>query len=268
MNRQSLVLDITPFSPAINLLHRIAPLRKLMKRVARRLVLTQRFHGGRIAFNAVTHAWAWTGNRRYENFDRPLQDRLLELSRDRPQFLDIGANVGAMTLAVLLRNAHVRAVAVEPGNEAAALFRRSIAINRLHERCELLQVAASATADRLHFDDSGSVMGRVVNEGTEITAIPLATLADRVAAGKPLLAKIDVEGFETALVPVLRDRPLCAGSCVVIELHPAGFNGMGDPFACFAALRSRGNLDLRTLGGANLGTVNASDFNQIEVHWK
>ncbi len=88
------------FRAVTDRLHSIARLRRIAKRCARNLVLTQPFHGGRIAFNAVTHARARTGGRSYETIDRQIQDRLLERTASRRRFLDLGANVGGMTLAL------------------------------------------------------------------------------------------------------------------------------------------------------------------------
>jgi hypothetical protein len=105
-------LNTSRISGLTKRLHRIKLLRRIAKRLARNLVLTQDFHGGRIAFNAVSHSWAWAGSQTYESFDRPLQDRLLALSQSRPRLLDVGANIGVMTLNILLRNPAARAVAV------------------------------------------------------------------------------------------------------------------------------------------------------------
>lgn len=249
-------------------LHRSALLRRLAKVSCRRLVLTQPFHGGVIAFNAVEHSWAWTGSRTYEGFDRPLQDRLLELSGDRPAFLDVGANVGAMTIGLLLRNPFVRALAVEPSPQAAALLRRSLRLNRLESRAEVLEMAAAAEQGRLRFDFAGSVTAHVAETGREVPSVSMEELVARASGGGRLLTKIDVEGFETALLPTLPRWRLPGGSCAVIELHPAGFNGRGDPEACVALLRGRSMLELRQLGGAALQTVDPQTFTQIEVHWR
>lgn len=262
----SSLFNTSRFSGLVRPLHRIPLLRRMARQLARGLVLTQDFHGGRIAFNAVSHSWAWTGACTYENFDRPVQDRLLALSESRPRLLDVGANIGVMTLSVLLRNRAARALVVEPGNEAVALLLRSLRLNRLEERCEVLHLAASAGAEKLPFDASGSVMGHVVAQGPEVAAAGLATLIGRVAADGPFLGKLDVEGYETELIPALTRVSAPAGSCLVMELHPHRFNGMGDPAACLAQLRAR--FCIRALGGEPLGEIDPESFTQVEVHWQ
>ncbi|PAW68609.1 MAG: hypothetical protein B9S34_01745 [Opitutia bacterium Tous-C1TDCM] len=250
-------------------LHRSPRLRRFAKRWAQHLVLTQPFHGGRIAFNAVTHSWAWTGGRSYETFDRHIQDRLLELAATRPRFLDVGANVGVMTLSLLLRNPQVTAVAVEPGAEAADLLRRSIRRNRLGDRVEVAPVAASVAETTLRYDGTGSVMGHVSAGGTAVAARPLRDLVRAAARGgpDPLLIKIDIEGFETELLPALLALALPAGSAAVIELHPQGFNGMGDPAGNLARIRAVSGIRLQRLGGSEIGQPDVRDFTQVEIHW-
>jgi FkbM family methyltransferase len=260
-------MNVQRFWSAAGLLHRSAFLRSIAKRMARRLILTQPFYGGEIAFNAVTHSWAWTGGRNYENFDRDLQDRLLALSLERPLFFDIGANVGAMTLSILLRNAKARAVAVEPGSEAIALLRRSLRINALESRCLAIEAAASAGETRLHFDSSGSVMGHVAAEGEGVAAVEISEIVRRFADGSSILMKIDVEGYESVLLTVLHQIAAPSGSCAVVELHPLGFNGMGDPQRCTEILRSEAKFSVQRLGGLSLGHVDPTHFTQIEVCW-
>jgi hypothetical protein len=79
---------------AARALHRIAFLRRWAKRIAAGWTITQPFHGGVICLDAVEHSWAWTGTRRLENFEREVQDRLLERLRGRELLSDIGSNIG------------------------------------------------------------------------------------------------------------------------------------------------------------------------------
>jgi len=260
------LMNVRRFKRAAEILHRSALLRRVAKRVARNLTLTQPFHGGSIAFNAVAHSWAWTGTRNYENFDRELQDRLLALSFDRPHFIDIGANVGAMTLSVLLRNPEARAIAVEPGAEAVALLRHSLRLNGLGGRCEVINVAASAEESFLTFDSAGSVMGHVSPGGQSVRAVGIMDIVRQSETTKPILLKIDVEGFERSLVPAMKGVLAPAGSSAVIELHPFGFNGLGDPQFCFEQLKAQSRFEIRALGGAPIDRVDPGAFTQIEVN--
>jgi FkbM family methyltransferase len=172
-----------------------------------------------------------------------------------------------MSLSILLRNPVANAVAVEPGAGAARLLRYSLRLNRLESRCEVLEVAVSAGENRLQFDPSNSVMAHVADGGPSVAAVSIVELARRIDDARPFLMKIDVEGYESALAPILHCIAAPSGSCAVIELHPAGFNGMGDPQRCFELIMGRPKLSVRALGGARLDIVDPAQFTQIEVFW-
>src|SRR5262249_60044373 len=95
-------------------LHRFASVRAVGKRLFRGRTIRQPFHGGLICLDAVEHSWAWTGAVRLDSWDRPLQDRLLALSRECRSMIDVGGNVGVMTLSVAMRNPTIRIVTVQP----------------------------------------------------------------------------------------------------------------------------------------------------------
>jgi len=123
-------------------IHRAHSLRALGKRLLRNRVIKQPFHGGVICLDAVEHSWAWTGAARLESWDRPLQDRLLAISRDCQTMIDVGSNIGTMTLAVALRNPDIRFVCVEPNERAGRLLRQSLTLNRVADRVTLIDAVA------------------------------------------------------------------------------------------------------------------------------
>jgi hypothetical protein len=102
--------------------HRAPALRALGKRLLRRWIIRQPFHGGVICLDAVEQSWAWTGGIRLETWDRHVQDRLLALSRECRTMIDVGGNVGAMSLSVALRSPDITIVCVEPNARACALL--------------------------------------------------------------------------------------------------------------------------------------------------
>src|SRR5207253_387938 len=85
-------------------LHRFPLLRALGRRLLRGRAVLQPFHGGVICLDAVEHSWLWTGAIRAETWDDHIQNRLLERSRGCRAMVDVGANIGLMSLAVALRN--------------------------------------------------------------------------------------------------------------------------------------------------------------------
>lgn len=247
-------------------LHSYAPARALAKRLLKgRLTLTQKFHRGVICLDAVEHSWAWVGECRYESFDRDVQDSLTELSRGYDRFIDIGCNVGAMTLAVLLRNENIDALCVDPNRRAVSLLNRSLVRNALGARAHVLCAVVGEESSTLCFDPTGSVIGHVSSHGIPTTSIAFGSLLNEQLKSRRCLVKVDVEGFETLLLPHLREVEELDRCCLVVELHPKGWNDLGDPEVCVETLRATGARLTMLLGGDV--ALPASGFSQLVATW-
>ena len=252
-------------------LHRWPALRALGKRALRRRIIRQPFHGGVICLDAVEQSWAWTGDIRLETWDRPIQDRLLELSRQCLTMVDVGSNVGAMSLSVALRNPDISIVCVEPNARAAELLRQSIAANRLGDRMTVVEAVAGTADGTVAFEEDGSTTGHVAVGGTvSRPSVDFARLIDRAADRGACLVKLDVEGYEAVVLTGLprltrRDRVH-----LVVELHASGFNGIGDPAACGALLTASGAV-MTDAGGRTVPAIEGwtDDLitRQIEARW-
>lgn len=68
-----------------------------------------------------------------------------------PSFLDIGANIGLMTLNVLALVPNVRVFAFEPGPHQANFFEKTIQVNQLADRVILYKVAVSDSSGQSQF---------------------------------------------------------------------------------------------------------------------
>lgn len=246
--------------------HRVPLFRRWARRIAAGRSVSQPFHGGVICLDAVEHSWAWTGHRRLQDFERPVQDRLLALIATRPALLDVGCSIGVMTLSVLLRAPQVRSVSIDASPRAIQLLERSLRRNRLQARAQTAAVAVSAGEPTLSFAKGSSFTGHVSADGEVVPALPLATLVARHVSG-PTVIKLDLEGYEARLAESLRALPALRGSVLAIELHPRGFNGFGDPFAVIRALEARGDLQLSLIGGGALSSLDPTQFNQLEAQW-
>lgn len=247
-------------------LHRVPFFRACARRFAVGRTVTQSFHGGVICLDAVEHSWAWTGSRRLEDFERSAQDRLLELVRTRGHLVDIGSSIGVMTLSVLLRDPRAQTVSIDAAPRVIELLNQSLRRNNLTSRARTVAVAVSRREAALSFADGGSFTGHVSAQGLSVPAIPLADLLDRHAR-QPAVIKLDVEGYEAVLADALRELSPRPGSVLVIELHPHGFNGFGDPHRVVAALQARGDLQLELIGGGDLASLDPTQFHQLEAHW-
>lgn len=250
----------------VRMLHRLAFLRRWAKRICRGWVIRQSFYGGTICLDAIEHSWAWTGQNSYEKFDRPLQDALLKLSRKHPCLIDIGSNLGAMTLSVLLRNPAARSIAVDPNPRAHQLLQKSLEVNKLKDRVRLVGAALAPANAVVRFDFTGSVVGHVAETGTTVPAVTVAELLRGPGMAESPLIKVDIEGFETQILPDLIAAGREHRAVVVIELHPAGLNGLGDPVRGLDMLRA-GGAALTDLAGRPVTGLDPADFTQVVANW-
>jgi FkbM family methyltransferase len=133
-------------------------------------------------------------------------------------FLDVGASTGATTLPIARRFGDaVRIVSYEPAENARNLLLATLERNRI-AGVEVLPYAVSETAGRSDFreflpDESGkipylpeasSLIGKVTSDRPHRTlTVPVVTLDEDAlprCGRKPVVIKIDVEGFETLVL--------------------------------------------------------------------
>ena len=121
-------------------------------------------------------------------------------------FLDIGANIGLISLAVLKRFPRLRIEAFDPGPHQCQLFTATIQYNRLESQIHLHQVALGdregETDFFVHADEHVSGDG-LVDTGRAGSAKKIQVPMQRLdvwwrGAGKPDIpvVKIDTEGAE------------------------------------------------------------------------
>lgn len=143
------------------------------------------------------------------------------------RFVDVGAHVGAVTVAVLLDNPEATAICVEPIPENVAVLRANLAHNGLTDRAVVIEGAVGT--DTVHWNWAGTenlvtnryisnVTGNVFGQGWAHD-----TLTVRKVALRELLPceamKLDCEGGEWAL---FRQRGIARVPLIFGEFH-------GDP---------------------------------------
>lgn len=171
--------------------------------------------------------------------------------------IDIGANIGAMSLSVLLRNAAIQVIAVEPNPRAAALLSRSIYRNQLDPRVRIIQSACTPADEPAPFDFKGSVVGHISADATTtVTGISPVTLFKLIPAHTSALVKVDIEGAETLVLPQLIDLCRERHATLALELHPLRWNEMGDP---------QRNLSILQASGACVQQLNFSPIDKIDL---
>jgi FkbM family methyltransferase len=170
---------------------------------------------------------------------------LLHFLRPDDLFVDVGANVGSFSiLACAVVGA--RGCAIEP---VPATFHRlveNMRINHLDASVECVNKGIAGAPGVLRFSSDMGVGNRALAEGEQRAGDieVAATTLDAVLAGRsPRLVKIDVEGYESAVLAgagaTLRDPALLA---VIMEVNGSGEKFGFDEAGLFETMSAHGFL--------------------------
>jgi FkbM family methyltransferase len=150
---------------------------------------------------------------------------VLHLLRPGDLFVDVGANVGSYTI-LACAVAGASGCAIEPVPATFGRLVENMRINHLDAAVQCVNVGIGSAPGTLRFSSDMDVGNRALADGEQRAGgieVPATTL-DAVLAGRsPRLVKIDVEGYEAAVVggaaATLRDPGLLA---VIMELNGSG----------------------------------------------
>ena len=152
-----------------------------------------------------------------------LQTALAILAREGhpapTHLIDVGANIGTITIPALKRGLIQTATAIEPHPHNLRLLRANIALNGLEDRVTVL---AQAVGDRsgvtLHLHESATNSG---NHSIGAEGIPVSSskLDDLDLPSAPSLLWMDIEGYEGHALHGAT-RMLAAGIALVCEFNP------------------------------------------------
>lgn len=156
-----------------------------------------------------------------------LQTALAILAREGypapTHLIDVGANIGTITIPALKRGLLQTATAIEPHPHNIRLLRANIALNGLEDRVTVL---ARAVGDRsgvtLYLHESATNSGNHTI-GTEGIPVPSFKLDDLDIPSVPSLLWMDIEGYEGHALKGAA-RMLAAGIAVVCEFNPTFLN--------------------------------------------
>jgi FkbM family methyltransferase len=229
-------------------LHRFKPLRNMAKKVYRFKTIKQPFYGGVLFFNAVDFSFLWTNLAKAETHDRSIQDALLEISKTKDVFIDIGSNIGIMTMSVALRNPGIMVKAFDPNPDILKYLRKSVTTSDLSGRITIINAAVSDYSGKAFMNFSkGSYAGHLASSGFEVEVKDFKELLAEYKTTKAVF-KLDIEGFEKLLIPVLAQQKNALHT-YVIEMHPPGLNNISDPEAGLAILLENG-FTVKSVTGA------------------
>ena len=115
-------------------------------------------------------------------------------------FLDIGANVGSYTL--LASSSGAKVVAVEPVPSTFNHLQMNVLLNRFQSTVRLMNIGLADSVGELRFTNSLDTMNHVLADGElgPYVSVAVDTVDNVVGASVPTVIKIDVEGYETAVL--------------------------------------------------------------------
>lgn len=174
---------------------------QLRSRLARGAKVTVRFvnHTSLAVSRGMTGA---TGNI-YSGLDEPDEmGFLLHVLRSDDLFVDVGANVGVYSvLAAGVTGAPT--IAFEPAPATFNDLRENLALNRIELKVDSRNVAIGATHGTIRFSTVRGPQNHVLREDESVATaveVPIHPLDEALAGRVPTLLKIDVEGYEGAVL--------------------------------------------------------------------
>jgi FkbM family methyltransferase len=149
----------------------------------------------------------------------------LHFLRPEDLFVDVGANVGTYTILASV-NKGARVVSLEPIKGTFLHLQRNVLANNVSDRVQLINKAAANKIKTVHFtthlDAGNHVIVDERNPNSRTTAIECTTL-DLAISEKPMLMKIDVEGYETEVIEGGKQTLLQDSlKAIIIELNGSG----------------------------------------------
>lgn len=143
---------------------------------------------------------------------------VLHLLRPGDLFVDVGANVGSYTV-LASRVCGASSVSIEPGDEARQALSRNLRQNGIEGLVEIVASAVGSSDGEIAFTEGLDTVNRVATAADESSVVvPMRCLDSIVASKRPVLIKIDVEGFEEEVVRGAR-KTLEQPSLLAVELE-------------------------------------------------
>ncbi|MGC1798497.1 MAG: FkbM family methyltransferase [Candidatus Acidiferrales bacterium] len=179
-----------------------------------------------------------------EEYEPPVFTLLKELIHPGSVILDVGANVGVLTMFMARwSDPRGQVHAFEPNPVSRQVLIEHLRLNELSDKVTVCPVALSDVEGMTAFytaDTSGKSSLSEANIGLDAKQIqvPVTTIDAycRSLNIRPSLIKIDVEGFEFSVLKGAMNSLREFGPVVLVEFHPTNWPSLGvDP--CQAALQ-------------------------------
>lgn len=244
--------------------------------------------GSRLVGGDVVHAWVngskflvragetgLTGNVYTGLHEFADMGFLLHVLRKEDLFVDVGANVGSYS--ILAGGAvGARVCAFEPVLSTYSRLVQNVRLNRLEERVRCLNAGVGSESGTVRFtSDLDTVNHAIVDGESHINTVDVevTTLDDALRGENPYLVKIDVEGYESAVlqgaVETLGRKGL---QCLIMELNGSGNRYNFEESRILESMLDLGfqrySYDPLSRGLRNLGYDNPSSANTLFIRDK
>jgi FkbM family methyltransferase len=179
----------------------------------------------------------WMERRAYFSgtyYQTDLTDLITKITRSGDQFIDIGANIGFITLhASQLVGTKGKVISFEPNPAMQARLHDHIKLNQLSPSVTVIEAALGETPSSavLHVPEDHPGMGTLTShEGTaiEVPVVKGDDVLPMISKDTPLIIKIDVEGFEQKALSGLQQTLEHPNIILIIEITDSMLNRVGD----------------------------------------
>lgn len=239
-------------------LHRAEWLWRMLRPVYNRTVALLGRTGLRRVINGTDPLYVMSAHRGVsETYEPRVWRHLMEQLKPGDVVADVGANIGLYSVAMAKRVGRSgRVFAFEPDPDSyASLYGHA----KLNETADIIEAIAAAVGQQTgeiefyagHGLESG-VAGTIKSAQGRPTTVPLLSLDDYFAGRRLDLLKIDVEGYEQAVIAgatkLLGDHARSPRK-IFIEVHPWAWPGLGFSGEALLALLAQAGYSVTDLNG-------------------
>ncbi len=198
-----------------------------------------------------------------ETYEADVWPRVMQEVRGGDTFVDAGAFIGLYAIAVAKRvRPRGRVVAFEPDPKNFAVLKQHIRLNRMDDYVVAVQAAVAATDSTVSFESGGGSQSRLSaagsSEATRSVQVAARSLDSWFAHGRVDVLKIDVEGFEQAVLEgatrLLNDAKR-KPRCIFIEMHPYAWAESGASSEAIVLLLAAAGYHLTLLDGTTVSEI-------------
>jgi FkbM family methyltransferase len=196
-----------------------------------------------------------------EEYEPEIWARVMREVRPADRVVEVGASFGLYALAFAGRvgsEGHV--TAFEPDPESAVALEANVEINGWKDRITVVRAVVGATVGEVRFASAHGLESRIVGDGESragIITLPMITLDSAIRDSRVDVLKIDVEGFEHAVLLGARGllRSDLGPRAIVIEVHPFAWPDAKTDSASFLGLLDACGYRVETATGQRVTEI-------------